>query len=426
MGNILVSVNPYRNVPLYGKEFLERYTRQGINDQLAPHIYALADESYSNARNSALLRETAGNQAIIISGESGAGKTECSKMILRFLTHLNGDSNSDIASKIMHANPILEAFGNAKTVRNDNSSRFGKFVKVRYNAEGTIVGSAIDIFLLEKSRIVRPGLGERNYHIFYALLKSPAEVRSRLRLGKVEDYFYLNQSNCYDVAGNDEHADYNTIVGAFNSLGVDAAIRDSIFDTVAAILHLGNVTFSPAPNNDVTDPDSSSQLAAAAVDNPGEVENAAALLQISPAELTRVLLFREIRMRQAVIQSPLTVERAVNARDTVSKALYAYIFRYLVDTINSLTTVGEHVRSYFIGVLDIFGFENFDVNRFEQLCINHANERLQQFFQKTVFKAEQDLYTAEGIWWAAIDFTDNRACIDVFELVCHYSMPCAL
>jgi myosin VIIa len=397
---------------------------------------AIADTTYRN------LQEGCKSQSVIISGESGAGKTEATKLILRYLATRTNKSTV-VEQQLLQANPVMEAFGNAKTVRNDNSSRFGKYTKVYFDESGCIGGAQITTYLLEKSRIVRQAAGERNYHIFYMLCKgATVQQRQRLRLREMGDFHYLSQSGCYST-DRDEVQDFAHLRGALHFLGVGDEQQEDLWTLVAAILHLGNLRFkSAAPTADESvnlDAGVAGSGAGAtgavgggrtprgnakfqdgsAVSTPQVLSTVAHLLQLDARELERSLTSRVVVVGGNTLTIPVVPEAAVDLRDALAKALYDQLFQYLVMLLNRATYdigVAQRVSPSFIGVLDIFGFENFDAhNSFEQFCINYANEKLQQQFNQHIFKDEQARYAAEGIDFSKVDYRDNQACIDLIE-----------
>lgn len=394
-GSILVAVNPYQAFDMYGVEVVRRYEGQVLGT-LSPHIFAIASATFSS------MQKDHRDQCVVISGESGAGKTESTKLIMRYLAAVNQD-RSMISEQILEANPLLESFGNAKTGRNHNSSRFGKYTELHYNATGQISGCSIKEYLLEKSRIVNQPEGERNYHIFYELLVGlPEEQKKKLALTRAEDYFYLNQGGCYTIDVKDDVEDFNTLSRAMEVLGFRPIEQESIFRVLAAVIHLGNVTFSTKQQDGME----------AAVLNPASpVPVTGGLLGVSAAELSECLVNKSQITRGEKIVSPLSMEQALDARDALSKALYSNMFNWLVTRVNMI--IDKKSKQHSIGILDIFGFEDFKKNSFEQLCINFANENLQFYFNQHIFKLEQEEYERERINWSKIDFSDNQPCLDL-------------
>mmetsp|Transcript_6824 Transcript_6824/g.22658 ORF Transcript_6824/g.22658 Transcript_6824/m.22658 type:complete len:1580 (+) Transcript_6824:86-4825(+) len=401
-GEILIAVNPFQRLPhLYNQHMMDQYRGMTLGD-LSPHVFAIADASYC-----AMAKENR-SQSILVSGESGAGKTETTKLIMTYLAYMGGRTDGRaVEQQVLESNPLLEAFGNAKTVRNDNSSRFGKFVEIQFDKIGRISGAAVRTYLLERSRLVQIADPERNFHIFYQLCDgaSPEEVEM-LRLKPAKEFRYLNQSQCFDLAGVSNAEEYSRTRRAMSIVGLDDDQQEGIIRTVAAILHLGNCSFKEGDGGD------GSQLDSPAAEE--ALESCAAVLRI-PAELLRkALMQRTIETRDGSITKLLDVAAALNSRDSLAKLLYSRLFDWLVKKIN--TSIGQDEESTcFIGVLDIYGFESFKQNSFEQFCINLANEKLQQHFNQHVFKMEQEEYEREKIDWSYIDFVDNQDVLDLIE-----------
>uniref|UniRef100_A0AAZ3SP11 Uncharacterized protein n=1 Tax=Oncorhynchus tshawytscha TaxID=74940 RepID=A0AAZ3SP11_ONCTS len=356
-GSILVAVNPYQLLPLYTTEQVHLYTDRRLGE-LPPHVFAIADSCFFN------MRRNKKDQCCVISGESGAGKTESTKLMLQFLAAVSGQ-HSWIEQQILEANPILEAFGNAKTIRNDNSSRFGKYIDINFTKGGAIEGAKIEQYLLEKSRVCRQAPEERNYHIFYCMLMGmPAEQKKILSLGNASEYNYLTMGNCTSCDGRDDIKEYTHFRSAMKILMFSENDSWEINKLLAAILHLGNVHFE------------------------GQ-------------RFDSMIMFASIMLCCSVFH----------------QAIYGRLFVWVVGKINKAVFKSPpedttYVRQS-IGLLDIFGFENFNKNSFEQLCINFANEQLQQFFVKHVFKLEQDEYARENIVWKHIEYNDNQRTLDV-------------
>uniref|UniRef100_A0A8C5U0K9 Myosin VIIB n=1 Tax=Malurus cyaneus samueli TaxID=2593467 RepID=A0A8C5U0K9_9PASS len=403
-GSILVAVNPYQLLPLYTVDQIRLYCNKRIGE-LPPHVFAIADNCYFN------MKRNKRDQCCVISGESGAGKTESTKLILQFLAAISGQ-HSWIEQQILEANPILEAFGNAKTIRNDNSSRFGKYIDIHFNQNGVIEGARIEQFLLEKSRVCRQAPEERNYHIFYCMLMGMnTEQKKMLNLGTASEYTYLTMGNCMSCDGRNDAKDYAHIRSAMKILMFSDSEHWDISKLLAAILHLGNVEFQAAvyDNLDCSD----------VMDSP-HFSIATKLLEVDSSELQNSLTNLSIIVRGESVSRPLNVVQAADGRDAFVKGIYGRIFLWIVNKINSAifnpASQKPKDRRQSIGLLDIFGFENFSNNSFEQLCINIANEHLQQFFVHHVFKLEQEEYLAEHIAWNNIDFTDNRQALEVIAL----------
>jgi len=384
-GRILISVNPFKDLGLYTPEISANYMA-GDN---TPHIFQMVSQAYKR------LLDTGNNQTILVSGESGAGKTHAARAMMRFLAACSG-KGSNIEGRVIQSNPILEAFGNAKTLRNDNSSRFGKFIRMLFT-RNHLTGAEIDVYLLEKIRVVGQADGERNYHIFYQLLNglSPRE-KAEMGLRECQDYKYLTGGWVARDDGVDDNKELAVTMDAFKVMGFPPSTVKDIIAAIAAILHIGNITFT----------EDGSLM--------GRVETlkAADLLGVSENLLVRALQVRHLEAGGETFEIKLTLEEASKARDSLSMMIYQELFLFIVRKINL------HLRGpgdTFIGILDIFGFESFDKNLFEQFCINYTNESLQEQFNKYVFKQEQLEYESEGIDWTRITFPDNRACLELLE-----------
>jgi myosin heavy subunit len=420
-GDILISINPYKALPLL-------YAIPGLDTPLPdykeapkPHVFSKADAAYRS-----MLEETnpnKKNQSMIVSGESGAGKTEACKHVMRFLATLSErycernklrdssgktEETASIEKKVLDCNPFLEAFGNAKTVRNDNSSRFGKFTKIEYDG-GRIIGARIRHYLLEKARVVAPQHSERNYHIFYQVVRGATTAeRAELKLGAPEEYFYLynNGIAVTSVEGVNDAEEFMDVRSALRTVGIQDETQGEMWRLIAALLHLGNVKFSEAPCTAggteafVTTPD----VAALA----GTLLGAPEL----PTKLVRRLM--KVKGRSSAYEVALTERQAAVARDALSKTLYERLFTWLISKCNRILS-STAPSSAFIGILDIFGFEIFEINSFEQLCINYANEKLQNLFNHHIFVMEQAQYAADGVDVAAIEFINNQPCVDLIE-----------
>ncbi|EFB16037.1 hypothetical protein PANDA_012269, partial [Ailuropoda melanoleuca] len=396
IGSILVSVNPYQMFGIYGPEHVQQYSGRALGEN-PPHLFAIANLAFAK------MLDAKQNQCIIISGESGSGKTESTKLVLRYLAAMN--QKRGITQQILEATPLLESFGNAKTVRNDNSSRFGKFVEV-FLEGGVISGAITSQYLLEKSRIVFQAKNERNYHIFYELLAGlPAQLRQAFSLQEAETYYYLNQGGNCEISGKSDSDDFRRLLAAMEVLGFSGEDQDSIFRILASILHLGNVYFEKYE----TDAQETASVVSAR-----EIQAVAELLQISPEGLQKAITFKVTETMREKIFTPLTVESAVDARDAIAKVLYALLFSWLIARVNALVSPQQDTLS--IAILDIYGFEDLTFNSFEQLCINYANENLQYLFNKIVFQEEQEEYIREQIDWREISFADNQPCINLISL----------
>ncbi|KAH9763209.1 Myosin-17 [Citrus sinensis] len=402
-GNILIAINPFQRLPhLYDTHMMEQYKGAQFGE-LSPHVFAIADVAYR-----AMINEGKSN-SILVSGESGAGKTETTKMLMRYLAYLGGRSGVEgrtVEQQVLESNPVLEAFGNAKTVRNNNSSRFGKFVELQFDKNGRISGAAVRTYLLERSRVCQISDPERNYHCFYLLCAAPPEVREKFKLGDPKSFHYLNQSNCYALDGVDDTEEYLATRRAMDIVGISEEEQDAIFRVVAAILHLGNIEFAKGEEADssvIKDEKSRFHL-----------NTTAELLKCDAKSLEDALINRVMVTPEEVITRTLDPVAAVSSRDALAKTVYSRLFDWLVDKINS--SIGQDPNSRtIIGVLDIYGFESFKLNSFEQFCINFTNEKLQQHFNQHVFKMEQEEYTKEEINWSYIEFVDNQDVLDLIE-----------
>ncbi|XP_069020490.1 unconventional myosin-VIIa-like [Embiotoca jacksoni] len=402
-GSVLVAVNPYRDFPLYSEDQVRLYHGRKLGE-LPPHIFAIAESCYFNMTRH--LR----NQCCIISGESGAGKTESTKLILQYLAAVSGElSEQHIEKQILESNPILEAFGNAKTIRNDNSSRFGKYLEIFFNKDGVIEGAKVEQYLLEKSRVCHQAPLERNYHMFYCMLAGiTAEQRKRLSLGNAKEYNFLTKGDCIVCEGRDDLKDYNRIQSALKILTFSEKHCQEILKLLAAILHLGNVYFEANTQNNLETSD---------ISKSEHFTVAASLLEVKKTSLATSLTHRSFMTNRESVVKPLSSVQASDCRDAFVKAIYNKLFIWIVVKINNVIfkkmTNSPKPSHLSIGLLDIFGFENFKTNSFEQLCINFANEKLQQFFVGHIFKLQQDEYQKEGIAWTNIKFSDNQNILDL-------------
>ncbi|KAL9273556.1 Myosin-11-like protein [Drosera capensis] len=402
-GNILIAINPFQRLPhLYDSHMMQQYKGAPFGD-LSPHVFAIADVAYR-----AMINEQKSN-SILVSGESGAGKTETTKMLMRYLAFLGGRSSTEgrtVEQQVLESNPVLEVFGNAKTVRNNNSSRFGKFVEIQFDKHGRISGAAIRTYLLERSRVCQISDPERNYHCFYLLCAAPQEEIQKYKLGNPKKFHYLNQSNCYDLVGVSDAHDYLATRRAMDIVGISEKEQEAIFRVVAAILHLGNVDFAKGKEIDSSVlKDDKSKF---------HLKTVSELLMCDPKALEDALMKRVMITPEEVINRTLDPLNATVSRDGLAKTIYSRLFDWLVDKIN--ISIGQDPNSQsLIGVLDIYGFESFKHNSFEQFCINFTNEKLQQHFNQHVFKMEQEEYTEEEIDWSYIEFVDNQDVLDLIE-----------
>ena len=438
VANILVAVNPYFEIPnLYSPDTIGSYLGRSLGTR-PPHVFAIADKAF---RDMKVLKQS---QSIIVSGESGAGKTESTKYILKYLCDnygsFNQQSSGSLEEKILQANPILEAFGNAKTTRNNNSSRFGKFIEIHFDGKCSVVGGYISHYLLERARVISQSSAERNYHIFYQLIAgADQDLARRLHLASPDQFRYLaggctqffvqkgkdslvpadRISSSHKSSGAlrdlkmDDYSDFHTVDRDLANIGVEDEDRLAVYTAIAAVLHLGNISFEDNPDDNtggcMLSPSSQSSL-----------EITAKLLGLEPPELRSALTSRIMQGKGnfgTIIHKKLKSSEAANARDALAKSLYTRLFDYIVMRINQSIPFSE--SRYYIGVLDIAGFEYFTVNSFEQFCINYCNEKLQQFFNQRILKDEQELYVKEGLGVKNVSFVDNQDCIDLIEAKQH-------
>ncbi|KJE90748.1 myosin-X [Capsaspora owczarzaki ATCC 30864] len=392
IGSILCAVNPYKKIDMYGDKLLKSYNKRALGE-LPPHIYAIANEAYY------ALWKTNHHQCVLISGESGAGKTESTKLILKYLSTMS-NAESLVEKQILESSPIMEAFGNAKTVYNNNSSRFGKFIKIQFSDRGAIEGAKIIDYLLEKGRVVRLNPGERNYHVFYNLLTGGSrEEKASLLLTSADNYRYTKMGGVLSDPSIDDVGDYKSVRSAMITMGFTPEQSTDIFKVIAGILHLGNIEFVTSGG--------------AQVKNRTDLANASAMFGVDDGQLGENLTSKTITLRGESITTPLDGAQAEESRDSLAMALYSRVFSWIITRINKTIHAKETFLS--VGVLDIFGFENFQVNSFEQFCINYANEKLQQYFNRHIFSLEQLEYQKENISWADIDWVDNAECLDLIE-----------
>eukprot|EP00049_Salpingoeca_infusionum_P018370 m.356955 g.356955 ORF g.356955 m.356955 type:complete len:1042 (+) comp17672_c0_seq1:247-3372(+) len=400
IGPVLISVNPFKQMSYFTEKEVEMY-QGAASYENPPHIYALTDDCYRN-----MLIDSE-NQCVIISGESGAGKTVSAKFIMNYIAKVSGGGGDieRVKTVILESNPLLEAFGNAKTVRNNNSSRFGKYVEIQFSRGGQPDGGKISNFLLEKSRVVSQNPQERNFHIFYQICAgASAEYREALGISTPEYYAYLNKSGCTTVDGIDDVKEYQDTMHAMGVMNISDDYQWEVLKVVAAIMHLGNISFIESGNY-------------AQIADESFLDFPAYLLGIDRELLKQKLLTKVMESRWGgqtdITTVTLTVEQATYTRDALTKALYSRLFDYLVNSIN--IAMAKQVEELSIGVLDIYGFEIFDNNGFEQFCINFVNEKLQQIFIELTLKAEQEEYVKEGIKWTPIAFFNNKIVCDLVE-----------
>ncbi|XP_049574124.1 unconventional myosin-IXAa isoform X4 [Syngnathus scovelli] len=421
VGSILIVINPFKFLPIYNPKYVKMYDNHSLGD-LEPHIYAVADVAY----HAMLQRQK--NQCIVISGESGSGKTQSTNFLIHHLTALSQKGfASGVEQIILGAGPVLEAFGNAKTAHNNNSSRFGKFIQVNYQESGTVRGAYVEKYLLEKSRLVSHEHNERNYHVFYYLLAGASEEeRTAFHLMKPEEYHYLSKMtktthrlhrdtycesevDCFTVEGEDLKHDFERLQLGMEMVGFLPYMRKQIFSLLSAILHLGNIRYKKKTYRD----DSID------ICNPEVLPVVSELLQVKEEMLIEALTTRKTITVGEKLIVPYKLAEAGTVRDSMAKSLYSALFDWIVFRINhallNIKDLDEPTKILSIGVLDIFGFEDYENNSFEQFCINFANERLQHYFNQHTFKLEQEEYRAEGISWRTIDYIDNTGCINLIS-----------
>lgn len=401
IGNVLISSNPFKSLPIYDDNTLFSYVNKS-KIEMPPHIYATAEGAYRNMMNE---QEP---QCVIISGESGAGKTEAAKKIMHYVCKMNEGSGDvqKITNAILETNPLLEAFGNAKTLRNNNSSRFGKYLEMEFDAQGAVQGGKITTYLLEKSRVTFQGKGERGFHIFYNLTKgADKKLRDLFQIHGPEAYYYISQSGCTDVAGMDDSSDFKDVMQAMKVIGISESDQQSILRMLSAILWIGNIDFTNEDKSKIKDKQVSNYVSH--------------LLEVDPTFLEKALVSRLMTTSKGGGRAgssytvPLNYVQAAATRDALAKAIYDRMFTWIVTRINTvLVSQNPHLT---IGILDIYGFEIFQRNGFEQLCINYVNEKLQQIFIELTLKQEQEEYIREGIKWEHIDFFNNKIVCDLLE-----------
>ncbi|KAI7889170.1 P-loop containing nucleoside triphosphate hydrolase protein, partial [Mucor mucedo] len=405
-GIVLIAVNPFDRVALYDPDIVQQYSgrRRG---ELEPHLFAIAEDAYR-----CMIREQV-NQTIVVSGESGAGKTVSAKYIMRYFAtaddqEVQGKKQksgmTEVEEQILATNPIMEAFGNAKTTRNDNSSRFGKYIEIQFDDSANIVGAKIRTYLLERSRLIYQPEVERNYHIFYQLCAGiPLSEKKEFELGDYSQFHYLNQSGSGIIPGVDDAAEFETTQRALSTIGLSVQLQWKIFRLLAALLHLGNINITGRGDAMLSETDAA-------------LLTTTRLLGIKTADFRKWIVRKQIVTRSEKIVTNLSPAQAHVVKDSVAKYVYANLFDWLVSVTNdSLSCPDPSMVANFIGVLDIYGFEHFKKNSFEQFCINYANEKLQQQFNQHVFKLEQEEYVREKINWTFIEFSDNQKCIELIE-----------
>ncbi|XP_047189999.1 myosin-9a [Scophthalmus maximus] len=409
-GLFCVVVNPYKYLPIYTEDIVNMYKGKKRHE-MPPHIYAITDNAYRS------MMQDREDQSILCTGESGAGKTENTKKVIQYLAHVASSvkskkdqgnavlSHGELEKQLLQANPILEAFGNAKTVKNDNSSRFGKFVRINFDVNGYIVGANIETYLLEKSRAIRQAKEERSFHVFYYMLSGAGDkLRSELCLEDYSKYRFMSNGNV-TIPGQQDKDMYTETMDAFQIMGVPEEERIGLLKVVSAVLQLGNMSFKKERHSDQ-----------ASMPDDTAAQKVCHLLGVNVTDFTRAILSPRIKVGRDFVQKAQTQEQAEFAVEALAKASYERMFRWLVLRINKALDKTKRQGASFIGILDIAGFEIFELNSFEQLCINYTNEKLQQLFNHTMFILEQEEYQREGIEWSFIDFgLDLQPCIDLIE-----------
>ncbi|XP_061743769.1 unconventional myosin-Vb-like [Nerophis ophidion] len=400
-GIVLVAINPYDQLPIYGEEVIDAYSGQDMAD-MEPHIFSVAENAYRT-----MMREEK-NQSIIISGESGSGKTVSAKFTMRFFAVVGGAAQqTSVEEKVLASNPIMEAIGNAKTTRNDNSSRFGKYIQISFGRKGDIIGANMSTYLLEKSRVVFQAPAERNYHIFYQLCASRQlpEMRS-LKLATPEHFRYTTQGGDANIPCTDDAMELERTRSAFTILGVLPDQQIELFRILAAVLHLGNVNIQASGRSSERSYIDADDVSLAIFSK---------LLGVEAALMAHWLCHRKLLLGGETLVKPMSGQQALDARDALAKHVYEQMFKWTVHRLNVTLRSQSSRAGSFIGVLDIYGFETFERNSFEQFCINYANEKLQQQFNRHVFHLEQEEYEREELTWSRIEFSDNQQCILLIE-----------
>uniref|UniRef100_A0A671R901 Myosin-9-like n=1 Tax=Sinocyclocheilus anshuiensis TaxID=1608454 RepID=A0A671R901_9TELE len=402
-GLFCVVINPYKHLPIYTEEIVEMYKGKKRHE-MPPHIYAITDTAYRS------MMQDREDQSILCTGESGAGKTENTKKVIQYLAFVASSfktkkDQGELEKQLLQANPILEAFGNAKTVKNDNSSRFGKFIRINFDVNGYIVGANIETYLLEKSRAIRQAKDERTFHVFYYLLSGAGDkLRAELCLEDYNKYRFLSNGNV-TIPGQQDKELFAETIDSFRIMGIPEEEQTGLLKVVSAVLQLGNMSFKKERNSDQ-----------ASMPDDTAAQKVSHLLGMNVTDFTRAILTPCIKVGRDYVQKAQTQEQAEFAVEALAKATYERLFRWLVMRINKALDKTKRQGASFIGILDIAGFEIFELNSFEQLCINYTNEKLQQLFNHTMFILEQEEYQREGIEWSFIDFgLDLQPCIELIE-----------
>ncbi|XP_045867479.1 unconventional myosin-Ia isoform X1 [Meles meles] len=403
IGNVLISVNPYQQLPIYGPEFIAKY-RDYTFYELKPHIYALANVAYQS------LRDRDRDQCILITGESGAGKTEASKLVMSYVAAVcgKGEQVNSVKEQLLQSNPVLEAFGNAKTIRNNNSSRFGKYMDIEFDFKGSPLGGVITNYLLEKSRVVKQLEGERNFHIFYQLLAGADDhLLKALKLERdPSGYTYLNQ-RVSRVDGMDDTSNFKVVQSAMTVIGFSEEEIQQVLEVTALVLKLGNV--------ELADEFQANGISASGIRDGRGIQEIGEMMGLKSEELEKALCSRTMKTAKEKVVTALNVIQAQYARDALAKNIYSRLFNWIVNRINESIKVGTGEKKKVMGVLDIYGFEILEDNSFEQFVINYCNEKLQQVFIQMTLKEEQEEYEREGIPWTKVDYFDNGIICNLIE-----------
>eukprot|EP00474_Spongospora_subterranea_P009779 CRZ10237.1 hypothetical protein [Spongospora subterranea] len=400
IGNVLLSVNPFKSLNIYGDAYISKYRGRYMYEH-PPHIYAIAEESITAVRSNHV------NQCVIISGESGAGKTEASKLFMQYIAAVSSDMSEikRIKDQILQTSAVLESFGNACTRKNSNSSRFGKYMEIAFNFRSDPIGGTVSNFLLEKSRVVQVSEGERSFHIFYQLTRGAnALIKTQYFLEAPEYFNYLSKSKYTEVKGTNDKDDFKMTLGSLAAMDIPTDVVSEILRVISAILWIGQIQYVKSGDNAVI------------VDTDDAVGKVSNLLQCKPEQLRSAFLFRSVNAgREAAIQTPLDLDQGYFTRDAFAKLVYDRLFSWIIQRINTTIAAPDAETVAKIGILDIYGFEVFTTNSFEQLCINYANEKLQQVFIARTLQAEQQEYDVEGISWQHIEYFDNKIVVDLIE-----------
>jgi len=419
-GPILMAINPFERLPLYTPEQFQKYFNAQSDTKLEPHVYKMSDVAYRKMFVDKFDPDKRENQTILVNGESGAGKTEATKQVLKYLSLVSGEiikklgmanQCGDVENQIVASNPITESFGNAKTSRNNNSSRFGKFIELGYSADGYIEGATIRTYLLETVRIAKQFKGERNYHLFYEVDAGLSEKqKTEYGITSLKDFQYTNQSGEYNRHDDENDPDnYTRLRNAMTTMKISLEFQELIMKLICGVLHIGNIVFEESASAGEESAGFSSNCAA-------HVKCICSLFGVSEDSLLTAVARRSVTIAGSSIQKTLNKEGANFAKDTFAKLVYDNLFKWTVAEVNKAMTANvEGESASFVGVLDIFGFEFFAKNSFEQLCINYTNEKLQDHFNFAIFKSEQEVYISEGLKWTAVDYPDNSARLELLE-----------